>query len=196
VQAPRRDDREAGFTLPELITSSLLFSLVLLVIVGVVIGSNNTETIVATVTSATSSGQLVSNSLVSGIRNSQNSLNTAVPLKLTFPSGNDQMVESLVLGSATTASSKCKAWYYSATKKSIYAMTSAAAITAPSTAQLSSWRLLATGVTPITGTTVFTLSGTKGLTFSFQVNAGKDPAVPFNTTVTSLTGLTGAIACY
>jgi hypothetical protein len=105
-------------------------------------------------------------------------------------------VEALVVGSASTATAKCNAWYYSASTSKVYWTSSATAITAPSAAQLATWFLLSTGVSPISGTTIFTLSGTTGLSIAFKEDAGSDAAVPFQSTVTSITGLTGSVACY
>jgi hypothetical protein len=62
---------------------------------------------------------------------------------------------------------------------------------------LATWMKLSTGVRPITGSTiVFSLRGTTGLNFAFQEDAGADPAVAFQSSTTSRTGLTGSVACF
>jgi prepilin-type N-terminal cleavage/methylation domain-containing protein len=187
---------EDGFTLIELMVASLLGVLVLSVVGGIMWSSSQAEGLVRNVTSATSAGQAVANSLENGIRNSENSFGQVIPLKI-LTSGSDQMVVALVAQNGATASAKCQAWYYDATNKLIRYTTSASAIALPSSATLAAWTKLSTGVKPITGSTiVFSLRGTTGLNFAFQEDAGKDPAVAFQSSITSRTGLTGSVACF
>ncbi|WP_349898773.1 hypothetical protein [Parafrigoribacterium soli] len=174
----------------------MLIVLVLSVVGGLMISTTSTEAIVRTVTSATSSGQLVSRSVTTGIQNSGNSSSTAAPFKLTAPSGNDQMLTALKVGSAATITYQCVAWYYSATERSVRYTTSGAAIPVPSSATLATWTLLSTGVSPLSGTGIFAQQGSKGVTLSFKEDAGKSNAVVFQTSATSRTGLTGNIACF
>lgn len=194
----RRVDGKAdeGFTLIELMVAAMLLVLVLSVVGGLMISTTSSERIVRSVTSATNAGQLVSRSVTMGIRNSGNSASTAVPFMLTTPAGSDQMLSALRIGSGAAATSQCVAWYYSATEHSVRYTTSTAAITAPSSAALASWTLLSTGVTPLSGTGIFALQGSKGITLAFKEDAGNADGVVFQSSVSSRTGLTGSIACF
>jgi hypothetical protein len=169
--------------------------LVFFVIGGIMYSSQETTILVQTTTSATSAGQVVINSLEMGVRNSENSLGGSVPLKLTNPTGSDQMLTGLVVGKSAAGTAQCEAWYYSASDGTIRQNVSGTAITAPTSAQLKSWLVLASGVTPITGTTIFAFT-TPTLSVDYKVSAGKDPAVPFSSTFASRTGTTGTIACF
>ncbi|MEJ1231044.1 MAG: hypothetical protein WDM88_11105 [Galbitalea sp.] len=186
---------EAGFTLVELMVASLLTVIVVGVIGGILISSQNTQGVVSTVGTATTSGQLVTNSIESGIRNSENWSTRLRPLHAHGARRGDQLLTALVVGGGATAVAKCTAWYYSASTGSIRYRSSATAIPTPTSATLSSWSLLSSGVMPISGTSVFSLTGTNGVSIAFKENAGRDPAVPFQSTVYSLTTLTGSISC-
>ena len=189
----RQDD--GGFTLVELLVGSLLLVLVFVAIGGIMYSSQKTTILVATTTSATSAGQAVINSIETGVRNSENSLGMSVPLKLTNPTGSDQMLTGLVVGKSAAGTAQCDAWYYSATDGTIRKKVSSTAIAAPTSSQLHSWSILASGITPISGTTIFTFT-TPTVSVAYKVDAGKDPAVPFSSTFASRTGTTGTIACF
>lgn len=190
-----RAGSEEGFTLIELMVSALLIVLVLSVVGGLMVSTTLTERRVRDVTSATNAGQLVARSVTTGIRNSANSVSTTAPFMLTNPTGNDQLLVALKIGSAATVTSQCVAWYYSATEHSVRYKTSATAIAAPSAATLATWILLSTGITPFSGTAIFAPRGSKGITLAFKEDAGTGPDVVFQSSVTSRTGLTGSVRC-
>ena len=191
------NDRQSGFTLVELMVGALLTVLVLTIVGGLVISSTRSEGIVRSVAQATQAGQVVTASVQNGIRNSAISLNTGTPYRLIVPSGSDQLLVALVVSSGTTATASCSAWYYSATAGEVRYMTSSSAIAAPTAGQLATWTLLSKGVTPVSpSTTIFTANGTYGLTLAFQEAAGSASPIVFQSSITSRTGMTGAIACY
>lgn len=190
-----RSSDESGFTLPEMIISSLILFIVIIIIGGIMTSSQKTTVLVTTTTTATSNGQAAINSIETGVRNSENSLGGSVPLKLTNPTGYDQMLTGLVIGKSTAGTAACQAWYYQASTSKLYTKTSSAQITAPTAAQVSKWVLLASGVSPVSGTSIFTFV-TPTVTVSYKVDAGKDPAVPFTSTFASRTGSTGTITCF
>lgn len=194
----RRSRDDSGFTLVELMVAALLTVVVLSVVGGIMFSSTKTENSVRTVSQATSAGQLVTNSIESGIRNSAVSVNTTIPFQLTTPSGSDQMVVALVVGNAAVASGRCVAWYYSASQKTISYTSSSSAIAAPTASALASWTRLSGGVTPLSGsTTIFSLRGTQGLTLAFREDVGSNnSAIVFQSSISSRTGLTGSFACY
>lgn len=187
MPADTRSDR--GFTLIELIVASGLIVLVLSVLGGIMISSLTTETSVRNVTTATSTGQLVTTSLERGIRNA------ATPITFSAPGGIDQMITARVAGSGAVVSYSCQAWYYSSVNQTIRYTRSATAITAANASAQTGWTLLASGVTPLaSGTPVFSLSGS-AVSFAFKVDAGKYPAVAFESSVTSQSGITGVAPC-
>jgi len=186
-QITPRADR--GFTLIELIVASGLIVLVLSVLGGIMISSMTTERSVRTLTTATSTGQLVTGSLEDGIRNA------ATPITFTAPGGIDQMVTARVAGTGSALTFSCQAWYYSSVNKTIRYKRADTAITAANAAAQTGWTLLAEGVTPkTTGVPVFSLSGST-VSFAFKVDAGKYPAVVFDSSITSQSGVTGVAPC-
>jgi type II secretory pathway pseudopilin PulG len=190
MTTPTEHDSERGFTLVELLIYSLLL-LVVLGIVGAMLASTvSTSKTVDSVTSASTAAQIVSESVVRGVRN-------ASDFQLTTPTGTDQLlVARTALGSATI-SWVCTAWYYSAAGGgTIRYTTSPTAIpAAPTAAQLASWQLLDTGVVPATGTGVFTAAGAQ-LNLAFNGLAGTRPAVSITSSAFSRAGSTGVPACY
>jgi type II secretory pathway pseudopilin PulG len=189
--------RDAGFTLIELMVGALLTVLVLSLVGGIVISSTRSEGIVRSVAQATQAGQLVTSSVQAGIRNSAISLGKSAPFKLTTPAGSDQLLVALVVSSGTTATASCAAWYYSATAKEVRYSTSGSAIAAPNAATLATWTLLSKGVSPISpSTTIFSSASTYNLNLAFQEAAGMASPIPFQSSITSRTGMTGAIACF
>jgi prepilin-type N-terminal cleavage/methylation domain-containing protein len=187
----RTDD---GFTLIELLVSALLIVVVLSVIGGLMFSTMKAQGTVSTVTSATTQGQLVSSSIENGIRNASVGISPNA-YKLTTPSGTDQLLIALVVGSGATITSTCSAWYYSASTQSIRFKNSASAITAPTAAALTSWTLLSTGVTPTAGSSIFALSG-PSLSFAFRQAAANNSYVSFSSTISSRTGMTGSSPCF
>ncbi len=189
--------RDAGFTLVELMVGALLTVLVLSLVGGIVVSSTRSEGIVRSVAQATESGQLVTSSVQAGIRNSALSLGSTLPFKLTTPSGSDQFLVALVVSTGATATASCAAWYYSATAKEVRYTTSSSAIAAPSASTLATWTLLSKGVSPISpSTTIFSSPSTYKLSLAFQESAGNASPIPFQSSITSRTGMTGAIACF
>lgn len=188
---------EAGFTLIELMVGALLTVLVLSLVGGIVLSSTRSEGIVRSVAQATEAGQLVTSSVQSGIRNSALSLNSSVPFKLTKPTGSDQLLVALVVSNGATATASCAAWYYSATAGEVRYTTSNTAIAAPSSTALATWTLLSTGVAPIPpSTTIFSTPSTYKLNLAFQAAAGDASPIPFQSSITSRTAMSGAIACF
>lgn len=189
---------ESGFTLIELMVAAALSVVVLSLVGGIIFSSTQAEGTVRTVSQATSAGQLVTASVQNGIRNSAVSLGRTTPYQLTAPTGSDQMLVALVVSNGATATASCAAWYYSATEQSVRYLTSGSAINAPTSSALANWTLLAKGIAPISpSTTIFTARGSYGVNLAFQASAGTSASpIPFQSSITSRTAMTGAIACY
>jgi len=173
---------EAGFSLAELLIYSLLLSLVLLIVGGMLISSLGAERTVRTVVEATSQGQLAARSIDKGIRNS-------LQFTLTTPAGTNQLIRARVQDSDDAGNVYCAAWYYSTVDHLIrYKRFTPASPTAtgtipavPTTAELKTWTLLVSGVRPASGldatAPIFSaLGGT--LTTNFAVLAGEKDLPP------------------
>ncbi|MAT18482.1 MAG: hypothetical protein CMF56_07960 [Leifsonia sp.] len=183
----RRDD---GFTLTEMIAAAAVFSLVSLALGGVMISVSNAQTQVTTATSAANMAQATADSIDSGIRN-------AAALNLTA-SGSDQLLVAKVAGADATLTWHCRAWYYSAAGAGKLWMTQTAdgtKISVPSAAQLATWTLLVDGVTPSSGSTVFTRSGSS-VEVGFLVAVTGTSPVQMDFTTTSLLGVSEDASCY
>lgn len=187
IERLRRDN---GFTLSELIVSSALFSLVILVAGSILLGQVSAQQQVSAVTSATTEAQLASSTIDGGIRNSSGFELTAV--------GSDQLLVARVAGGGATLQWVCRAWYYSADADTIRmtSTTPGTPVAAPTVAQLATWTLLADGITPTTGTTIFSASGDL-LTVSFRAKTDDDNRpVAIELSSAPLAGVTESTTCY
>jgi Tfp pilus assembly protein PilW len=145
----RRD--ESGVTLAEVIVVFLLSVVVLSTVGGIYISTIRVQQVVGAMTGTTTQGQLVANSLDRGIRNA-----SAFQIT-TLPSG-DQVVRARSLDGSTSGLWVCMAWYYvKADGGSIRSIRGAdgQVIAVPTSSALANWSLLASGVKPSAGATVF-----------------------------------------
>ena len=185
----RLADRDQGFSLIELLVSTALFSLVMIVVVSVIITATTTQRTVSSVSSSASTGQLVTRSMQDGISNS------ATPLSVTA-SGSDVLIKARTAGKASTLSWSCTAWYYSDADHTIRTTSSSNAIGTVTATSQQSWTLLASNVRMIGTTPVFAAVGTTGVAVSFTVDASPMKPVAFVTTFTSQTTVVGSSPCY
>ena len=178
LRALRDDDQ--GVTMIELLMYSLLLGLVISLVGSILISSMFAERTVREVISATTKAQLAADSISTGIRNSSAYDVVAV--------GGDQMLRARVARGVVGSNQvtwKCAAWYYSATLKTISFKESATAIAAPgSTTVLKTWTVLADGVSPSSGSTIFT-DTTPTLAIAFRTAAGDDPPGSIKTSAVS-----------
>ena len=181
-------DSERGFTLVELLVYSLLLVLVLSIVGGMLASTTTTSKTVGSITQATTAGQLVANSVTRGIRNSSD-------FQLT-PVGTDQLLVARTAQGGATLTWTCAAWYYSAAGVgTIYYTTSTAILAPPTATDLASWTLLDTGISPLSGTDIFTEDGTQ-ISLAFNATAGSNPPVAITSSAVSRAGATGVPACY
>ncbi|MEO5534691.1 MAG: prepilin-type N-terminal cleavage/methylation domain-containing protein [Pseudolysinimonas sp.] len=169
-------DDDRGFTLVELLVATLLFSLVGSLVAAIFISTLNVQQTVTGVSASTSSAQSAANNVDSTLRNASGYLLTA--------SGSDQLLVARVAGTGSTLTWSCRAFYYSASAGSIRAYTGAVGtkITAPTSTSLATWGLLTTGVTPRSGSTIFTDVDGVTMQVAFDVTgANKKVAMQFST---------------
>lgn len=183
----RRDD--TGLTLIELMITCLILSLVLLAITGVTISILTTQRTVAAVTTTTSTAQAAADQIAAGIRN-------ASDVRLTTPTGSDQLLVVRTADRGSTLSWSCRAWYYSATEGSIRSTrTSGASIAAPTSTQLATWTVVIEDVVPRSGSTIFTVvSG--GISLAFDARIDASTPVVIETTAVKRTGVTEVGSCF
>lgn len=184
-------NRQAGFTLIELLVASGLLSLVLVIVGGLFMSVTTTQRTVTDITTTTSIAQTTASIVEHGVRNSSE-------FSLTAPTTSTQL---LVVRTATETGVLqwvCRAWYYSpAAGGSIRsAQTSdGTKIFAPSAAQLATWTLVATGITPRSGTGIFA-AASGGITIAYSAQVTGQPPVIIETTAVKRTGVAGASSCF
>ena len=180
---------EAGFTLIELLVYCVLIVLVVTAVGGIMNSVQSTSKSVRTVTNDATEGQLVADSITAGVRNSSD-------FRLTSPSGTDQLLVARVAESGTTVTWACAAWYYSASGTgSIRFTRSTAAIVAPNASGLLAWTLLDDGITPASGTSVFSASGAL-LNVAFKGTTIGRPSVLIQSSAFSRAGASGSLTCF
>ena len=170
--------------------SSVLFSLVTLTAVSIFLGQFSAQQQVSAITTATTDAQLAGTTIDTGIRNSSGFELTAVSA--------DQLLVARVAGGGATLQWVCRAWYYSAADDTIRmtSTTPGTPVAAPTSSQLETWTLLADGVTPTSGTTIFSASGDL-LTVSFRAETDDDnKPVAIELSSAPLAGVTENTTCY
>ncbi|HCG00691.1 MAG TPA: hypothetical protein DEV93_09125 [Chloroflexi bacterium] len=185
----RIEKPEQGFTMIELLVYSLLLVLVIGIAGGMLISVMVNSKSADAVSKDTSAAQLTVDSIDSSIRNSSD-------FQLTVPSGTDQLLIARTASTSGSLTWNCVGWYYSASGTgSIRSWRSSMAIVAPTSTQLASWTLLAKGITPLTGTTVFSATP-KRLTVSFKAGTGKQVPVGITSAAVSRAGASGSLSCF
>lgn len=171
----------------------LVYSMLLVLVVGIA-GSMLISFMVNTksadaVSKNTSAAQLTVDSIDSSIRNSSD-------FQLTVPTGTDQLLIARTASTSGALAWSCVGWYYSAEGTgSIRSWRSNTAILAPTSTELASWTLLARGIKPLSGTTVFAATP-KRLTVSFKVGAVNQVPVGITSAAVSRAGASGSLSCF
>ena len=168
-------DTDDGFTLIELMVYIALSVVILLIVGGIFINSLNAERSVRGVNTSTNLGQLASQSVTNGVRNSSN-------IQLTAPSAGTQLLMTRSVGSAATPVWTCNAWYLS--NGEIRTKQSATAIAAPTAAQLATWTVLNPDVKARGAIPVFALTARR-IDLIFESKNGTGKAVLFKTSAAS-----------
>jgi type II secretory pathway pseudopilin PulG len=135
---------DKGFTLIELLIYSSLATIILVIVGSFMISSLRIERDVTSAATAADTAQLVSTSVQSAVRNGSGA-------RVETAQNGDQMLVVLTVPLSGSGVPVCKAWFFSATGKSIYTRTassSAVAITWPTTSPAGTWTLLGSGIAP------------------------------------------------
>jgi hypothetical protein len=186
-RTPNSDD---GVTLIELLVYSLLLVVVVTVVGGLLTNMLRTQSSVTTVTGATTNGQLASNSIQAGIRNSS-------AFKL-VANGTDQLLVAKTVLADSAATQVCVAWYYSSSEKSIRYTSLQSLFPMAVVPATTTWTSLSTGVAPVTGTAIFSRATPidPSLNIAFTSSAGSTSVVKFSSSVVSRAVGTGISSCY
>jgi type II secretory pathway pseudopilin PulG len=171
-QALRSDE---GFTLAELAVATVVLTIVLVAVGGLMFSTTVTQRTVSAVSLASSSGQTAADVIQSRVRN-------AVELRpLATLDGADQLLVARVAGTGSSANFTCVGWYYAADEGELRTSTwpTAGSTALPTNADgVAEWSLLASGVAPTTGNAgVFHSATTSSVGVAFEVasNADNEP---------------------
>lgn len=168
-------NEERGFTLVELLIYSVLSVIVLLIVGGFLINSLSAERTVRDLTTASSSGQLVAQSISSGVRD-------ASALMVTAPSAGTELLVVRTMGTADVPDWTCQAWYYGAGE--IRTRTSSGAIPIPDATTVTDWTLIGEWIQPASSDPVFTLIGNR-VDLNLEVTTGDGQPVLISTSAVS-----------
>lgn len=190
IDRARPAAQDSGLTLVELAVAGAILALVLVAIGAVLVGALNAQRTVAAVTQTTSTAQAAVTAITEGVRNSSE-------LRLTTPTGSDQLLVTRTAGQGASLTWSCHAWYYSASAGTIRTTTTAdgTRITAPTGPQLATWTVAVTGVSPVTGATIFS-SASGGVRIAFRADVSDGQPVLIQTTAIMRTGVGGAGTCF
>jgi prepilin-type N-terminal cleavage/methylation domain-containing protein len=177
-----RPDRQAGFTLIEMMLATGVALVVLAIAGSILINSVRAQDNAAKVTSASNTAQQIVRSVQAGVRNA-----SAVTVSSDPVAGTQLLLARNVGSDPTSTATSCQAWYFSPvnggavyTKKT----TPASLITVPVSGPAGIWTLLGSGITPadpVTGKVFNAPSGGR-VELKFDVAAGSHPYVLINTT--------------
>lgn len=172
---------QRGFTLVELMISSGLTLIVLVIAGGVLISGLRTQEIARTVTDAANTAQLIVHSVQTGVKNA-----SAITVTSNTTTGTQLLLVRTVSSDPASTAPSCQAWYYTpANGGAVYTTktTPATAITLPTGGPQGVWTILGSGISPadpITGK-VFNAPNGGRVELKFDVAAGSHPYVLINT---------------
>lgn len=174
-------DDERGFTLVELMISTGLTIIVLVITGGILISGLRTQEIARSVTDAANTAQQIVHSVQSGVKNA-----SAITVTSNSTTGTQLLLARTVSSDPNSTAPSCQAWYYTPSNGgAVYTTktTPAAAITLPSGGPQGVWTILGTGVSPADPSTgkVFNAPNGGRVELNFDVAAGSHPYVLINT---------------
>lgn len=173
---PRRSD--AGVSLVELLIYMLLAVVVLTMIAAILINSLRAESTVRASAQATSTAQLVAQSLNRGVHN-------ASALEVSTPAPGITVLRTRSIDSTSAGVWRCQAW--AVVNGEFRTTTSDAAIVPPTTAaSIANWLLLADETEPIGTDPIFSIAADeRSLSVAFTVGSASGVPVTLDTTIVS-----------
>jgi len=172
---------ELGFTLIELMISTTLSIIVLMIAGGILISGLRTQEIARSVTNATNTAQQIVRSVQAGVKNA-----SAITVSSNSSTGTQLLLVRTVSPDPNSTTPSCQAWYYTPSNGgAVYTTktTPASAITLPVGGPQGVWTILGTGVSPADPNTgkVFNAPNGGRVELKFDVAAGSHPYVLINT---------------
>jgi hypothetical protein len=179
---------ERGLTLIEVLVYALLLSFIVAIAGGMIFSAVTTSKTVVSMTQNSTAGQLVSRSVVTGIRNSSD-------FQLSAPVGDDQLLVARRAGSGAILDWSCEAWYYSAVDNKVWFTSSELAILPPTAAEVATWTLLTADVQAASGTAIFSALNDR-LSISILGLDGAHRPIDITSSATSRAGASGSLTCF
>lgn len=179
---------ERGLTLVEVMIYAILLSIVVAIAGGMIFSAVSVSKTVVSLTENSTSGQLVAQSVVTGIRNSSD-------FQLSNPVGDDQLLVARRASADAILDWSCVAWYYSATEHSVRFTASDLAILPPTASEVATWTLLTSDVEPESGTAIFSALNER-LSISILGLDGAHRPIDITSSATSRAGASGSLSCF
>ncbi|MBI3428590.1 MAG: prepilin-type N-terminal cleavage/methylation domain-containing protein [Actinobacteria bacterium] len=188
--------RESGFTLLELLITSTLSIIVVMIAGGILINGLRTQEMTHTVTDASTTAQQVVRSVQAGVKNA-----SAITVVSDAVTGTQLLLARTIGLDPTSTAASCQAWYYTPSNGgAVYTRktTPASLITLPAGGPSGVWTVLGTGITPadpVTGKVFNAPSGGR-VELKFDVKAGTQPYVLINTMTYTSQSSTVSTPCF
>lgn len=187
---------ERGFTLLELLISSTLSIIVLMIAGGLLINGLRTQEMTQTVTDASNTAQQVVRSIQAGIKNA-----SAITVISDAVTGTQFLIARTIGLDPNTTAPSCQAWYYTPTGGgTIYTRktTPASIISLPAGGPAGIWTVLGTGIAPADPATgkVFNAPSGGRVELKFNVKAGAHPYVLIQTMTYTSQSSTVSTPCF
>ena len=187
---------EVGFTLVELLITTLLSVIVVMIAGGILINGLRTQEMTHTVTDAAVTAQQIVRSVQAGVKNA-----SAITVTSDLAAGTQLLMARTIGTDPNSTAASCQAWYYTPTNGgNVYTKktTPASIISLPNGGPAGLWTLLGTGVTPadpVTGKVFNAPSGGR-IELKFDVKAGAHPYVLINTMTYAAQSSTVSTPCF
>ena len=172
---------ESGFTLIEMLITSGLSMIVLVIAGSVLLAGLRTQENSRSVTDAANTAQQIERSIQAGVKNA-----SAIAVTTNVVTGTQLLVARTISGDPNSSAPSCQDWYFNpASGGNIYTKktTPASLITVPNGGPQGLWTLLGSGVSPAdvaTGKVFIAPSGDR-VELRFNVAAGSHPYVLIDT---------------
>ena len=190
------DRRDRGFTLIEMLITSMLSIIVLAIAGEMLISGLKTQEVAGAVTDAANTAQQIVRSVQSGVRNA-----SAITVISDAVNGTQLLIARTVGSDPSSTIASCQAWYYTPSNGgAVYTTrtTPASLISLPSGGPQGIWTIIGQGVSPkdpVTGK-VFNAPNGGRVELKFDVAAGVHPYVLIDTMTYTSQSATVSAPCF
>ena len=189
-------NRQCGFSLIELLITSVLSIIIVMIAGGILINALRTQEMSRTVTDASNTAQQVVRSIQAGVKNA-----SAITVISDVANGTQLLLARTIGFDPSSTAPSCQAWFYTpAFGGTVYTnkTTPASIISLPIGGPQGSWTVLGTGITPadpVTGKVFNAPSGGR-VELKFDVKAGAHPYVLISTMTYTTQTSTVSTPCF